>query len=76
MNAPSKDMLKERSLFDLYGLQDVLNAAKGKPYSEYAAIADAVLPFNQARAFKTRWSTMTDAEQKLLCNQTEEPEHG
>jgi hypothetical protein len=64
-----KDMRIELKLFELYGLREIIAAAKTTQVAQadFVPLAETVLPDNQARAFAARWPTLTAAERREIC---------
>lgn len=64
-----KDLGTEVKLFEIYGLRDVLAAAKvsNVPQAEFVSLAGLVLTLSQARAFAARWPTLSYSEQAQIC---------
>ncbi|ARU00064.1 hypothetical protein [Yoonia vestfoldensis] len=77
MTEHAKDMRTEFRLFELYGLREVITAAKtsNTPKAEFVPLAEAILAENQARAFAARWPTLTADEQIQICTMLEN-DHG
>ena len=73
MTEHTKDMHTEFRLFELYGLREVLLAAKtsNTPKAEFVPLAETLLTENQARAFAARWPTLTADEQTQICTMLE-----
>jgi len=73
MSEPDKNLTTELKLFELYGLRKVVAAAKTSqtPKVEFVPLAETVLNATQARAFVTRWSTLTADEQTQICTMLE-----
>lgn len=72
-----KDLGTEVKLFEIYGLRDVLAAAKvsNVPQAEFVPLAELVLTLSQARAFAARWPTLSSSEQAQICMMLE-ADHG
>lgn len=72
-----KDMQIELKLFKLYGLREIIAAAKTTQVAQadFVPLAETVLPDNQARAFAARWPTLTMDEQSEICLMLEQ-DHG
>jgi hypothetical protein len=68
-----KDMRTEFRLFELYGLCEVVTAAKtsNTEQADFVPLAETVLAENQARAFAARWPTLTADEQTQICTMLE-----
>jgi hypothetical protein len=77
MTEHTKDMHTEFRLFELYGLREVVLAAKtsNTPKAEFVPLAVTLLTENQARAFAARWPTLTADEQRQICTMLEK-DHG
>lgn len=77
MSDYAKDMRKEFLLFKLYGLREVVAAAKtsNTPQTDFVPLAETVLADNQARAFAARWPTLSADEQSQICTMLE-TDHG
>ncbi|MCV2875078.1 hypothetical protein OE810_02285 [Rhodobacteraceae bacterium XHP0102] len=77
MNDYVKDMRTEFRLFELYGLREVVTAAKtsNTEQADFVPLAETVLAENQARAFAARWPTLTADEQTQICTMLE-TDHG
>ena len=77
MTEHTKDMRTEFRLFELYGLREVVVAAKSSntPKAEFVPLAETILTENQARAFATRWLTLTADEKTQICTMLE-TDHG
>ena len=77
MTEHTKDMHTEFRLFELYGLREVITAAKtsNTPKAEFVPLAETLLAENQARAFAVRWPTLTADEQTQICTMLEK-DHG
>lgn len=77
MNDDAKDMRTEFRLFEIYGLRQVLDAAKASnsQLGDFVPLAEAVLVESQARAFAARWPTLTEDEQTQICTMLE-TDHG
>ena len=73
MNDLNKNLTTELKLFELYGLQDVIAAARAADVAsaEFASLAVTVLSERQAQAFVTRWSSLSAAEQSQICQMLE-----
>lgn len=73
MTEHTKDMHTEFRLFELYGLREVVLAAKtsNTPKAEFVPLAETLLTENQARAFAARWPTLTADEQTQICTMLE-----
>jgi hypothetical protein len=69
----AKDMRTEFRLFELYGLREVVIAAKNSntPKTEFVPLVETLLTENQARAFAARWPTLTADEQMQICTMLE-----
>ena len=74
MTDHTKDMRTEFRLFELYGLREVITAAKtlNTPKAEFVPLAETLLTENQARAFAARWPTLTADEQTQICTVLEQ----
>ena len=72
-----KDMRTEFRLFALYGLREVVAAAKtsNTAQADFVPLAETLLAENQARAFAARWPTLTADEQTQICTMLEK-DHG
>ena len=72
-----KDMRTEFRLFEIYGLREVVAAAKtsNTPKAEFVPLAETLLAENKARAFAARWPTLTADEQSQICTMLE-TDHG
>lgn len=72
-----KHLRTEFRLFELYGLREVITAAKtsNTPKAEFVPLAETLLAENQARAFAARWPTLTADEQTQICTMLE-TDHG
>lgn len=72
-----KDMRTELLLFEIYGLREVVAAAKTSdtPKAEFVLLAETLLAENQARALAARWATLTADEQSQICTMLE-TDHG
>lgn len=72
-----KDMRTEFRLFEIYGLREVVAAAKtsNTPKAEFVPLAETLLAENKARAFAARWPTLTPDEQNQICTMLE-TDHG
>jgi hypothetical protein len=68
-----KDMRTEFRLFELYGLREVVAAAKtlNTARADFVPLAESLLADNQARAFAARWPTLTADEQTQICTMLE-----
>ena len=77
MTEHTKDMRTEFRLFELYGLREVVVAAKNSntPKAEFVPLAETILTENQARAFAARWLTLTADEKTQICTMLE-TDHG
>lgn len=73
MTDHTKDMRMEFRLFELYGLREVVAAAKtsNTPKADFVPLAETLLAENQARAFAARWPTLTADEQISICEMLE-----
>ena len=74
MSAPDKNLTTELKLFELYGLRKVVAAAKTSktPKVEFVPLAETILTATHARAFATRWPTLTADEQTQICTMLEQ----
>ena len=74
MNDLNKNLTTELKLFELYGLRKVVAAAKTSktPKVEFVPLAETILTATQARAFVTRWPTLTADEQTQICTMLEQ----
>lgn len=72
-----KDMRTEFLLFEIYGLREVVAAAKtsNTAQADFVPLAEALLSDNKARAFAARWPTLTADEQMQICTILE-ADHG
>lgn len=72
-----KDMRTEFRLFELYGLREVVAAAKtsNTAQADFVPLAETLLAENQARAFAARWPILTADEQSQICTMLE-TDHG
>lgn len=72
-----KDMRTEFRLFEIYGLREVVAAAKtsNTALADFVPLAESLLADNQARAFAARWPTLTADEQSQICTMLE-TDHG
>ena len=77
MTEHAGDMRTEFRLFELYGLREVITAAKtsNTPTAEFVPLAETLLTETQARAFAARWPTLTADEQTQICTMLEK-DHG
>ena len=77
MTEHTKYMRTEFRLFELYGLREVVVAAKSSntPKAEFVPLAETILTENQARAFAARWPTLTADEKTQICTMLE-TDHG
>lgn len=73
MTEHARDMRTEFRLFELYGLREVVIAAKNSntPKTEFVPLAKTLLTENQACAFAARWPTLTADEQTQICTMLE-----
>ena len=74
MTDHTKDMRMEFRLFELYGLREVVAAAKTSNTlkADFVPLAETLLAENQARAFAARWPTLTADEQTQICTMLEQ----
>lgn len=77
MSDYAKDMRTEFRLFELYGLREVVAAAKtsNTAQADFVPLAETVLAENHSRAFAARWPTLTADEQTQICTMLE-TDHG
>jgi hypothetical protein len=77
MSEHAKDNRTEFLLFEIYGLREVVAAAKtsNTALADFVPLAESLLADNQARAFAARWPTLTADEQSQICTMLE-TDHG